>query len=95
MSRVESFKRARRYRAKCIMTLVLFFTLVFAGVCLSDYSVNMIMKNQSKIEIIKLEKKDDSYIMVDFMNLKLYLNTLYVKEDIERLKAGIQSFLGK
>ncbi len=95
MSRVEKFKLARRYKTKCIMTLLLFFTLVFAGICLSDYSVNMIMKNQSQIEIIKLEKKDDSYIMVDFMNLKLYFNTLYIKEDIERLKAGIQDFLGK
>lgn len=94
MGRVEQFRSARKMRWRYLGSFVLFFTLLIAGICTVDYSVNSIARNVNRVELISFRNIENSYYEVNLANKKFYINTTYIKRDYQRLKDKIFGMLG-
>lgn len=92
MSRVEKFKEIRSLRKKYASIFVLFTLLMVVGVCVADYSVNNLMQNRKQIEILSLKSLKDSFIEINFMNQKWYINTSYISRDYKKLKSTVDGW---
>jgi len=93
VNRVERFRQYRHSKRKIIFIFLLFILLISTGLLVADYSVNSIMLNERKIEIISLVKLDDSYMELSLMKNKLYINTRYISRDCERLKDTLKNLI--
>ncbi|AUS95924.1 hypothetical protein CDQ84_07610 [Clostridium thermosuccinogenes] len=94
MGRVERFREIRISRRKFRLSFLFFFLLVITGLCVVDYSVNSIMKNEYSVEFVSLEREGSSLYSLNIFDHKIYINTEYVEKDFRRIKSAINSILG-
>lgn len=93
MKRVERFKEIRIKQRRIVISLFLFFFMIISGICISDYSVNSLMKNENRIGLVTLEKKDASLYLLNILNIEIYINTRYVEEDFKKVKSVVAAML--
>lgn len=93
MSRVERLKEKKSYRRKYVGLAVLFFSVVFAGICAADYSVNSLMTNQKCIKIISFRNYAESSFEISIMDKKVHFNTKYIEKDIKNIKNKISGLM--
>ncbi|MCX7921938.1 MAG: hypothetical protein N3B21_08005 [Clostridia bacterium] len=92
MSRVEKFRQARLVRIKCILLFMLFFLIAVAGLCVSDYSINSVMKNEKAVKLITFRNISNAYLEVNFLSKKTYINIKYIIRDYQKIKNKIKKF---
>jgi hypothetical protein len=86
MGRVDNFKEARLARFKIFAAVMTFVALLVVGIFTADYSINSIVSDTPKLEIIKVAEASSSIYTIDFANRKYNLNTYYLSRDIEKIK---------
>jgi hypothetical protein len=94
MSRVEKYKQQRNLRHKYMLSILLFFSLLTAGICTADYSINSLLGDESRVNVIEL-KNNGTYLEFAVMNQKLYINTKYINRDLDKLKQGVSKLFGR
>lgn len=85
-SRYETFRQARKVKAKLLASAALSILLLAAGVSVADYSINSLLSNQGKLTIVSV-KHDNSYCDIYFMNMKMHINTSYLLRDMNKLRS--------
>lgn len=90
MGRLERFREARIQRKRYILSAVLIAVLFLSGVCIADYSVNSLLKNEKRIDILTMQKINNYYFEINFLNQKLFINTTYIKRDFENFKGLVK-----
>jgi len=86
MGRVDNFKEARHTKLKMFTAILTFMSLLIAGIFTVDYSVNSIISDTPKLEIIKVAEASSNMYTIDYANRKYKLNTYYLSRDLQRLK---------
>lgn len=95
MSRVERFKQARRAKKRYAITFVAFIIFMLGGICAADYSINSLMRNDNRIEVVRVEKSEDSRMTIHYLNREFQMDFRYVKRDWGRLQQWFSHSLGK
>lgn len=95
MSRVERFRQNRRLKFKIAACFFIFLVTIFTGISTADYSINSIMKNETRIKVFTLEEFDNNYIKISIMNKALYVNTSYIKRDYNRVREFIKKSINQ
>ncbi|MCX8130998.1 MAG: hypothetical protein N3I35_12980 [Clostridia bacterium] len=90
MNRVERFKVERKFRLKCTLLIVLFLILILTGICVSDYSINTLMKNEKKISLITVKQEGSFNMSVSIMNIAIHLDTSYFSKDLKKIKEKLK-----
>lgn len=85
MNRVEKFREIRKYRRKMFSSFFLFFLLLATGICIVDYTVNSLIKDENCINIVSIQNRE-LYLEIALMNKKLQLDIRHIREDIEKIK---------
>lgn len=85
MSRVEEFRQARRFRRKLLLALFMFLIMMAIGLCVSDYSVNSLLKNSRRVELVKVDKREGSVYDISLLKKRVSVDTAYMYKDWERL----------
>lgn len=85
MNRLEKFRQIRQVKRKFLSIVFLCVFLLISGICIVDYSVNSLIRNNKNVGLIEL-KSSKSYIEVCLLNNKLYINTSYINRDIKRIR---------
>lgn len=93
MRRYEKYKSERQYKRNIILSLVVFFILIAAGVGIADFSVNSILKDENSIGVIQWNNLKNNYTELEIMNKKIYINTLYIKNDYYKFKSRIKRMI--
>lgn len=88
MGRLEKYRQMRNLRQKYMISVLLFLFFLAAGICIADSSINGLMSGGTGVNIFSVTKYENS-IRIIFMNQTLYLNTQYVKRDMENLRDGL------
>jgi hypothetical protein len=70
-------------------TFMLVFILLVTGICIVDYSVNNLLKNNNSIYIISAQLSETE-LVVNILNYKFSLNIRYINRDINRLQNYIR-----
>lgn len=86
MNRVEEFKILRNHKRKCIFILLFFLVITITGILVSDFCINSIIKNEKKVEILKLENGKDTTIKLNVLNKVFDLQYGGVVNDFDKLK---------
>lgn len=86
MGRVDSFREVRLFRLKIFLTILLFAVLLVSGIIAADFSLNSVVSDTPKVEIIKVAEASCNLYTIDFANREYKLNTYYLSRDIQRLK---------
>lgn len=86
MGRTDNFKEARFARFKIFAAVMTFMSLLVVGIFTVDYSVNSIVSDTPKLEIIKVAEASSNMYTIDFANRKYSLNTYYLSRDIKKIK---------
>jgi hypothetical protein len=94
LSRLERYREIRRTRRKFVSLILLFFFLLVSGTCITDYSINNLMRDKKSIGFLAVERFD-TCIEISFMNQKIYLNTVYLERDMKKLKSLAAGIFGK
>lgn len=95
MSRVEEYRQKRHLKRKYAAAFILFLFIITAGICMSDYSFNSIMNNEKHLELIRFTKESGSYLEINLMNKKLFVNIKYISQDFQKIKNDAEKILGK
>jgi hypothetical protein len=94
MNRVEKFKEARKFRIKCISIFVFSFLMAITGVCISDYSVNALMKNQKTIQLVEVKSIDKTKVHVSILNLGVDMDTSHFMKDFKGIREKFRGIFG-
>jgi hypothetical protein len=86
MGRVDSFREVRLVKLKIFLAMLLFIVLLVSGIIAADFSINSVVSDTPKVEIIKVAEVSCNLYTIDFANREYKLNTYYLCRDIERLK---------
>jgi hypothetical protein len=86
MGRVDNFKEARFTRIKMFVAVLTFMSVLTVGIFTVDYSINSIVSDTPKLEIIKVAEASSNMYTIDFANRKYNLNTYYLSRDINKIK---------
>lgn len=86
MSRVDRFRQYRYIRRKIAASFILFVLLMITGIFVADYSVNSILRNEKKINIVSIKAVKGNFIEISLMNQRIYINTRYINRDLKRIK---------
>ena len=89
MNRVEEFKLIRGYKKKCVSIILFFLVLTVAGVLVSDYCINSIVKNEKKVEILQWESGKDTTIKLSVLNSEIVVQYGGVLKDFQYLKGKV------
>jgi hypothetical protein len=89
MGRLESFKQIRVTRRRYILSAFIFIMLMIPGICISDYSVNSILMNEKRIEIVGIKNVNNTYLELNLLKKKYYINIKYLQRDYEKVKNRI------
>lgn len=89
-NRVEKYRQKRILRQKTITAIFLFFFILTSGILAVDYGTNSLVAGREGIAIAAVSS-GDSCIEITIMNRKIYLNTQYIKRDLENLKDYLRS----
>ena len=82
-SRVQKFRKIRKNRNKMISVVVIFLLFVLIGISVSDYSINALMNNQTRIEMVQ---QDNSAFVFNFLNHKIYLKKDFLNVEFQQIK---------
>ena len=94
VNRLEKYRLRRSLRQKYLSAAFVFFFLMIAGLLSADYSTNALISGNQGIKIFSLENKQ-TYLEIDLMNQKFYINIQYINRDVGRLKQELSKFFGK
>ena len=72
------------------MVMIFCLFLLVSGLCIVDYSVNSLLRNNSAISMITLKNKGD-FVELSVLNRRLYFNTAYMSSDMEKIRRAIKS----
>lgn len=86
MGRVDSFREVRLVKLKIFLAMLLFTVLLVSGIIAADFSINCVVSDTPKVEIIKVAEASSNLYTIDFANREYKLNTYYLSRDIQRLK---------
>lgn len=89
MGRLERFKEIRVTRRRYILSILIFLMLMIPGICISDYSINSILRNEKRIEVVGVRNINNSYIELDLLKRKYYINIKYLFRDYENVRKRI------
>jgi hypothetical protein len=89
MNRVEEFKILRKHKRKCIFILIFFLTIIITGILVSDFSINGIIKNENKVELLKFENGKDTTIKLNVLNKVFDLHYGGVVNDFDEIKSKV------
>jgi hypothetical protein len=95
LRRVEIYREARRHKKKYCLSLFLIFCILILGIIGVDYSTNRLMKDEKSISILSVRNIQDSYIEICIMNRSIYINTVFIRRDIQRLEEVLREFFKK
>ena len=94
MGRVEKFKQLRTLRHKYIISVLIFITLLIAGICTADYSINNLIGIDQGLRIFNVINNDNR-VEVVFMNQKMEFNLGYINNDLEKLRQFFANLFGE
>jgi len=86
MGRVDSFKELRLVKLRMFIAILMFLVVLVVGIGIVDYSINSVVSDTPKIEIVKVAEVSNNLYTIDFANKRYNLNTFYLSRDIQRLK---------
>jgi hypothetical protein len=89
MNRVEEFKILRNHKRKCIFILLFFLTITITGILVSDFCINSIIKNEKKVDILKMESGIDTTIRLNVLNKEFDLQYGGVVNDFNEIKSKL------
>jgi hypothetical protein len=89
MNRVEEFKILRNHKRKCIFILLFFLTITITGILVSDFCINSIIKNEKKVDILKMESGKDTTIRFNVLNKVFDLQYGGVVNDFDEIKSKL------
>lgn len=92
MNRLEKYRRIRTLRQRYMFSALLSLSLLSAGICTADYSINGLMAGKNGLNIVSV-KNSGPLTEFAFMDQKLYINTQYIGRDFEKLKQGLGKLL--
>lgn len=84
MGRRDTYRNERKLRRKYVLTVFLCCALLVSGLCVVDYSTNVLVYNTNSIDILSVQSHKNS-LELSLFNKKLYINTSYIGTDLERL----------
>ncbi|HEX3030090.1 MAG TPA: hypothetical protein VHT34_12490 [Clostridia bacterium] len=93
MNRVDVFRQKRQFRRKIKIVVITFLLFILAGIVIADYSVNSLMKDENRIEMVTMDNKKDYYVF-DLLGKKIYIKLTHIKNDCEKVKDMIRSIIG-
>ncbi len=93
MNRVERLKEKKTHKRKYVCLAILFFSVVFTGICTADYSINSLMNNQKCIKIFTYRNYGESSFEISVMNKKVHFNTKYIERDINKIKSKFSGLM--
>ncbi len=85
-SRVERYRQARLMKRRFRLVILLSFFILVAGVCVVDYSVNALVRNERKISVISFSKYDEHRYTASFFNKTFLIDTGKISRDLSGLK---------
>ena len=94
MGRHQICRKTRKYRRKILLSFLLFFFLLFAGVLTADISVRSLIGNEGSAAIAALKKNGGSF-EICFMNRTFRINAEYLIRDYARIKRIISDVAGR
>jgi hypothetical protein len=89
MNRVEEFKILRNHKRKCIFILLFFLIIIITGILVSDFCINSIIKNEKKVDILKMESGKDTIIRFNVLNKVFDLQYGGVVNDFDEIKSKL------
>lgn len=92
MNRLEKFRQKRNLKQKYMSAALLFLSLLIAGIMSVDYSINYLVSGRQGFAFATVNSKDNGLEIV-FMNQRIYVNTQYIKRDLNKLKSELQGLL--
>ncbi len=72
MGRLERFRQLRRFKRRKNLALLFFFIFSCAGLLISDYSINAIMRNQKSVRMVTVSLQDRAVIKLGLFD-KTYI----------------------
>ena len=94
MGRVEKFKQMRALRHKYFISVIIFVTLLTAGICVADYSVNSLLGVDGGLKVFSVNNSDNKLEII-FMNQQLHFNMEYLNKDMGKLRQFLADIFGK
>ena len=94
MGRLEKYRQRRILRQKYLFSIIIFVSLLSAGLCAADYSINSLLGGEKGLNLLSIRNSDTSLEMV-FMNQKMVFDTEYVNRDLDRIKQKLSELMGK
>jgi hypothetical protein len=91
LSRVERFRKIRKFKRKLVFTFVLSFFLLLTGTAVADYSINNLMKNEKGLGIVSFTHRDD-YLEINIMGYTVHINTTHIRKDYKNIKYFLTNF---
>ncbi|HHV60023.1 MAG TPA: hypothetical protein GXX49_07005 [Clostridiaceae bacterium] len=86
MTRLDFYRKLRKYRKHCFLAVILAICLLLCGLYSVDYSIGMLMGQDKHTGLFKMNYTGNSLYEFSIMNNKAYLNTFYLKREIQRIK---------
>jgi len=93
MSRLEKYRQIRINKRKFSLLMLLFFVVIITGLCIADYSINGIMKNDYSIEFVSVDKVGPALYSLNIFDYRFLVNTKYVEKDFQKIKDLADSIL--
>lgn len=93
MSRVEKFRQIRKLRKKCFFTVLFSLVLMLLGITAVDYSLSGLMEKDKGVALVSFEPYNDDYYKIEVLGKCVYINTGYLRSDIERYKEYIKEYI--
>lgn len=94
MSRLEKYRQIRINKRKFRLSMLMFLIVIITGLCIADYSINGLMKNEYAIEFVSVDKVGPSLYSINIFDYRFLINTEYVEKDFNRVRSTIGSILG-
>jgi len=91
---MKKYRQIRMNKRKFRLSRLLFFIVIITVLCISDYSINGIMKNEYSIGFVSVDKVGPALYSLNIFDYKILINTEYVEKDFRRVRNTIESILG-
>lgn len=56
-----------------------------------DYSVNNLMRDEPRLNLISMRDINDSYVEVSVLNQSVFINTVYINRDMQKFKSMLDN----
>lgn len=85
MSRVEKYKKIRKINKYYAIIILMFFLILFSGLHAVNNSINMLMGNNTKENLISVKYMNNSIFHLNILNRKIKVNTIYFEKELKRM----------